>query len=59
MCIQSTIILPSLIKTWITMNLAEESYKYQQGMTISIISLMIFNCLGRSKKFLLLPQGGT
>lgn len=50
MCMQSISIHLSLIKSWITMNLLEQSYKYQEGTTISIISLMIFNCLGRSKK---------
>lgn len=49
-CTQNISILLSLIKPWITINLSELSYKYQEGMTINIFSLMIFNCSSRSKK---------
>lgn len=50
MCMQGTFIPLSLIKTWATMNLPEQPYKYQERTTVSIISLLIFNCSGRSKK---------
>lgn len=48
---QSISIHLSLIKTWITMTLSEQSHKYQEWTTISIISLMIFNCSGRTSPF--------
>lgn len=47
---QNISILLSLIKNWITTNLSELPYKYQEIITITIISLMIFNCSSRSKK---------
>jgi len=56
MCMRSISIHLSLIKTWIIMNSPKQSYKYQEGIRISVISLVNFNCLGSSKKELLPPS---
>lgn len=47
---QNISVLLSLINNWITTNLSELPYKYQEIITITIISPMIFNCSSRSKK---------